>query len=101
MTHRAIPTVASQKSSPSNLKSLGEILIEKVVKTCCALQNENAAVERSLSDNKNTVMKERTRLNQSTIMGTQIIKELVRYAGGPHNVVITAPIRGWCLITKI
>ena len=30
------------------------LLLTKVVKSSCALQNGNAAVERSLSDNKNT-----------------------------------------------
>ena len=58
----------------------------KIVKTCLSLQNGNAPCERSLSDNKNTVTKERTALKESTVKGLRIVKEFVRKAGGAHNV---------------
>lgn len=67
--------------------------LPKVVKTCCSLQNGNAPVERSLSDNKNTVTKERASLGDDTIRGLRIVKEYVRSAGGAHKVIITSSMR--------
>ena len=69
------------------------VQLPKVVKTSCSLQNGNAAVERSLSDNKNTVTKERTKLNDDTIKGLRIVKEFTRSAGGAHIVKITSNMR--------
>ena len=63
-----------------------------VVKTCCSLQNGNA-VERSLSDNKNTVTKERSLLGDSTIRGLRRGKEFARSIGGAHMTSITPAMR--------
>ena len=61
-------------------------LIAKVMKSCLTLQNGNAAVERSLSDNKNTLTAKRTNLSDDTLMGLRRMKEHARSAGGAHNV---------------
>ena len=68
-------------------------MLVKLIKTCCSIQNGNAAVERSLSDNKNTVTKERTSLKDVTIRGLRIVKEYTRSAGGAHMVKITSDMR--------
>ena len=67
--------------------------MRKVVKTCCSVQNGNAAVERSLSDNKNTVTKDRSLLGDSTIRGLRRGKEFARSIGGAHMTSITPAMR--------
>ena len=64
-----------------------------IVKSCCALQNGNAAVERSLSDNKNTLSKERTSLGDDTLKALRRGKEFCRRNGGSHNVIVTRSMR--------
>ena len=61
-------------------------LLAKLVKSCLSLQNGNAAVERSLSDNKNTLTAERTCLNDETLIGLRLVKEHSRFAGGAHQI---------------
>ena len=63
------------------------------MKTCCSLQNGNAAVERSLSDNKNTVTKDRSLLGDSTIQGLRRGKEFARSIGRAHMTSITPAMR--------
>ena len=67
--------------------------LAKIVKSCCALQNGNAAVERSLSDNKNTLTKERSLLGDETLKALRLTKEYVRRNGGAHQVVVTQEMR--------
>ena len=50
------------------------------------MHNGNASIERSLSDNKNTVSAERTNLNLETLKGLRLAKQFARYSGGAHNV---------------
>ena len=61
-------------------------LLSRVVKSCLVIQNSNAGVERSLSDNKNTVTPERTHLSDDTIMGLRRLKEPARHLKGVHNI---------------
>ena len=61
-------------------------LLSKVVKSCLSLHNGNASVERSLSDNKNTLTSERTKLSDEALMGLRKAKEHARSCGGAHNV---------------
>ena len=56
-------------------------------KTCCSLQNQNADVEHSLSDNKNTLMKERASLGEETLKVLRLSKEFVRCNDGAHNLI--------------
>ena len=46
-------------------------------------------MERSLSDNKNTVQNERDHLLEGTIIGLRRMKEYARSKGGAENVVIS------------
>ena len=48
-----------------------------MIKSVLTLAHGNADVERSLSDNKNTVTKERTRLTTITINGLRLVKDYV------------------------
>ena len=50
------------------------------------LQNGNASVERSLSDNKNTVTAERTNLDVQTLKGLRLSKDYARRQGGAHKI---------------
>ena len=52
-------------------------LLARVVKSAVCIYCENAHVERSLSDNKNTVTDERTRLSELTINGLRLAKEFM------------------------
>ena len=61
-------------------------LLSRVVKSCLAIQNSNAGVERSLSDNKNIVTPERTHLSDDTVMGLRRLKEHARHLKGAHNI---------------
>jgi hypothetical protein len=60
-----------------------------VVKSCLCLQHGNASVERSLSDNKNTLTVTRSNLGDETLMGLRRAKEYARASQGAHNVVVT------------
>ena len=50
-------------------------LLSKVIKSCHSLQNSSVSVERSVSDNKNTLTPERSSLLDETLMGLSRIKE--------------------------
>ena len=63
--------------------------LQKVVKSVLSLQNANAAVERSLSDNKITLTKERIGLLPETLTGLRRMKEYARHKGGSHCIVFT------------
>ena len=60
--------------------------LQRVVKAFLSFANGNTAVERSLSDNKNTVTCERSKLMEETIVGIRLMKEYARKHGGAHNV---------------
>ena len=76
------------------------LLLEKVLKSLMCLQNGNASVERSLSDNKNTVTAERTNLDVQTLKDYQtgfyqdyqrlqnpkLSKDYARRQGGAHKI---------------
>ena len=62
---------------------------QKVVKSVLSLQNANVAVERSLSDNKNTLTKEWIGLLPETLIGLRLMKEYARHKGGSHCIVFT------------
>ena len=61
-------------------------LLSKLIMSCLSIQNGNADVERSLSDNKNTQTPERTKLGHDTLMGLRRMKEHPRSLKGAHNV---------------
>ena len=63
--------------------------LQKVVKSVLSLQNANAAVERSLSDNKITLTKERIGLLPETLTGLRRMKEYARHKGRSHCIVFT------------
>ena len=63
--------------------------LSPLIKAILAFQNGNAAVERSLSDNKNSVTSERTDLMDKTIVGLRLMKEYARKHGGAHKVPMT------------
>ena len=63
--------------------------LQKVVKSVLSLQNANAAVERSLSDNTNTLMKDQIGLLPETLIGLQQMKEYAKHKGGSHCIVFT------------
>ena len=62
---------------------------QKVVKSVLSLQNANAAVESSLSDNGNTLMKEWIGLLPENLIGLRWMKEYARHKGGFHCIVFT------------
>ena len=62
---------------------------QKVVKSVLSLQNGNATVERSLSDNKNMLTKECAGLLPETFIGLRQMKEYARHKGGSHCIVFT------------
>ena len=64
-------------------------LLAKLVKSVLSLHHGNSAVERSLSDNKNTVTADRTELLDETIIGLRRMKEYARSKGGAHNIIVT------------
>ena len=53
-------------------------LFSKVIKSCLSLQNSSASVERSISDNKNTLRFERKSLLDKSLMELRRIKEHAR-----------------------
>ena len=61
-------------------------LLNKVVKSFLAMPNGNANVERSLSDNKNTLTSKRTNMTKKTLEGLKRAKEYARSCGGSHNI---------------
>ena len=58
-------------------------LLGTLVKSVLSLHHSNAAVERSFSDNKNTLSPERVNLLPETLSG------LRRSKGGAHNIVVS------------
>ena len=58
--------------------------LPKLVKSVLSLQNANAAVERSLSDNGNTCTKDRVSLMPERLIGLPSMKEYARSKGGSH-----------------
>ena len=66
---------------------------QPVVKAILSFSNGNAAVERSLFDNKNTVTCERSKLMEETIVGLRLMKEYARKHSGVHD----APISKWII----
>ena len=69
-------------------------LIARVVKNALCIHHGNADVERSLSDNKNTVTDERTRLSELTINGLRLAKDFVQADdGGVSGVMITKEMK--------
>ena len=62
--------------------------LQKVVKSVLSLQNANAAVERSQSDNKNTLTKELIGLPEALI-GLRQMKEYARHKVGSLCIVFT------------
>ena len=60
----------------------------KLVKNALSLQNANATVERSLSDNGNTCTKDRVNLMPETLFGLRRMKEYARSKGGSHCIVL-------------
>ena len=57
-------------------------LLARVVKSAVCIHHVNADVERSLSDSKNTVRDERTRLSELTINGLRLAKDFVHANDG-------------------
>ena len=60
--------------------------LEKLIKSCLSIQNWNAAVERSLSDNKNCLTDTRTNLSEEALIGLRRMKDKARKAGGAEKV---------------
>ena len=60
-------------------------LLSKVVKSL-SLPNGNASVERSLSDNENTLTNERINSKEETLMALRRTKEYAWDCGRAHNV---------------
>ena len=59
----------------------------QVVKSYLRVKNGNAPIERSLSDNKNTLLTpERALLSDETLVGLRRMKEVARNQKGPHNI---------------
>ena len=61
-------------------------LHSKVVKSSLTMHNGNANVERSISDNKNTLTSGQTNLTKETLEGLRRAKEYARSCGGTHNI---------------
>ena len=61
-------------------------LLSKVVKSFLSIPSGNASVERSLSDNKNTLDPERTNLKEETRVVLRRAKEFAQGLGGAHKV---------------
>ena len=64
-------------------------LLGTLVKSVLSLHHGNAAVERSLSDNKNTYSPERVNLLPETLIGLRRMKKYVRSKGSAHNIVVS------------
>ena len=61
-------------------------LLSKVIKSFLAMPNGNANVERSLSDNKNTLTSERTKMTKETLEGLRRMEEHAQSCGIVHNI---------------
>ena len=59
-----------------------------MVKSVFSLQNANAAIERSLSDNGNTLTKDSVNLMPETLIGLRRMREYARSKGGSHCIVV-------------
>ena len=66
--------------------------IQNLIKTCLSIHHGNAYVERSLSDSKNVLTKERTSLNEETLIGLRKCKQYSRNAGGAHQALVSRQI---------
>ena len=64
-------------------------LLENSIKSVLSLHHANSAVERSLSDNNNTVQTERNNMLEETIISLRRMKEHARSKGGAENVLIS------------
>ena len=62
------------------------IRLLKVVKSCLSLQKSNANMERSVSDNKNTLRLERNNLSDESLMGLRQMKEHACKCAGAEQV---------------
>ena len=60
--------------------------LSKVVKSYLFIPNENANVERSLSDNKNVLTSERTNIKEETLMVLRRAKTFTINCGGAQKV---------------
>ena len=67
-------------------------LLAKLFKSVLSLHHGNSAVERSLSDNKNTVTTDRFELLDETTISLCRMKEYARSKGGAHNIIVTLRI---------
>ena len=61
-------------------------LLNKIIKSFLALPNGNANLERSLSDNKNTLTSERTKITKETLEGLRRMEEYAQSCGNVHNI---------------
>ena len=61
-------------------------LLSKVVKSCLSLQNWNASLERSPSDNKNTLRPESNNLSDESLIGLRRMKEHAHKCTGAEHV---------------
>ena len=66
--------------------------IQNLIKTCLSIHHGNAYVERSLSDSKNVLTKERTSLNEETLIGLRKCKQYSRNAGDAHQALVSRQI---------
>ena len=57
-----------------------------MIKSFLPIPNGNASVERCLSDYKNTLTHELTKLKEETLVALRRSKEFARRRGGAHNV---------------
>ena len=71
--------------------------LAKLIKSCLTIQNGNAAVERSLSDNKNCVTDTRTLLSEDALIGLRRMKDKARTAGGAEKVNTTSEEMVTCM----
>ena len=72
-------------------------VLPKVVKCALTLSHGNADTERSLSQNKKILTKERTSVQKSTLIGVRLIKDAVGASGGQAvDVKITKELLSHC-----
>ena len=70
-------------------------LLAKLVKSVLSLHHGNSAVERSLSDNENTVTTDRTELLDETVISLRRMTEYARSKGSAHNIIVVKTKKGW------
>ena len=73
-------------------------LLSKVVKSFLALRNGNANVERSLSDNKNTLSSEWTKVSVETLGGLRGVEEHATSCSGAYNTNTLAKGILWVIV---